>query len=92
MGALGQRGAKWRRKSGCFFSKEHNEVTVLCNGTDRHEIPAETSIGVLYRTLIKEFQKISLKELLPPNRHFSAVLTGVHLTRLQVMGYVSGLC
>jgi len=34
-----------------------NEVAFLCNGTDLHEIPAKTSVTVLYQTLIEEFQK-----------------------------------
>jgi len=33
------------------FCKEYVEVPVLCNGIDRQEILAKTSVGVLYRTL-----------------------------------------
>jgi len=36
-GALGQRGAKWRRKGGCFCNG-YNKVALLCNRRDRHEI------------------------------------------------------
>ena len=31
------------------------ELTFLCDGTDRHEIQAKLSIGVLYPILIQEF-------------------------------------
>ena len=37
---------KWRRKSGCFYNW-YNQVVFRCNGIDRHEIRAKTSIGVL---------------------------------------------
>jgi len=37
------------------FCNGYNELTFLCNGTDRHKIWAKTSISVLYRTLIEEF-------------------------------------
>ena len=43
------------------FCNGYNELALLCNGTDRHEIPAKTSIGVHYWTLIEEFCKFSLK-------------------------------
>jgi len=74
------------------FGKEYNEVAVLCNATDRHEISAKTSIGVLYRILIKKnFEKFPLMgdfALKPP---FSDVLTGLRITRLEVTGYVTKL-
>jgi len=50
--ALGLNGRKMAAKSG--FCKEYNKVTFLCDWTDRHEIPAKTLIGVLYRTLIEQ--------------------------------------
>jgi len=33
-------------KSGSFFCNGYNELAFLCNGTDRHEIWAKTSIAV----------------------------------------------
>ena len=41
-------GERW------VFCEGYIEFAFLCNGTDRHEIPAKTSIGMLYRTLIEE--------------------------------------
>jgi len=50
------------------------------------------SIGVLYRTLMEEFPKFSLKGVtVPQKRHVGVVLTDLCLTSLQVTGYVSRL-
>jgi len=54
-----------------------------------HEIPAKTSICVLWWTLYEEFQKFVLKGvILPQNRHFWVVLVALHVTDLQVTGYI----
>jgi len=91
LGALGQGAQNGGEKD--VFCKEYNEVAFLCNETDRYEIPAKTSIGVLHRTLMDEFRKFSLKVMiLPPNRHSWVFVTVLRLTRPQVTGYVSGLC
>jgi len=93
LGALAK-GAQNGSKKWVFFPKGYNEFAFLCNWTDWHEILAKTSVAVIYRTLIEEFQNFSLKGvILCQNCHFSAVfLTGLHLTCLQRAGYVSGLC
>ena len=62
---LGQRGAKWRRKSECFVTGTMTLFS-LCNGRDRHEIRPKKLIGVLCWTLIEEFWQFSLKGVICP--------------------------
>jgi len=67
----------------------YSGIVFVCNGTDRHEIQAKTSVSVFCWTLIEEFWKLSLKGwFLPENCHFGVVLTGLCVTGLQVSGYV----
>ena len=80
--------AKWAR-DGRDITNSHFD---LCNGTYRHEIPATNVNRCALSTLIDEFIKVSFKGvILPSNRHFLAVLTGLRLTCLQLTNYVSGL-
>jgi len=65
------------------FCNGYNEVVFLCNRTDQHEIRCHLL------NLNRRIPKISLNgAILPQNRRFGVVLTGLRVTGLQVSGYV----
>jgi len=88
-GALGQRGAKWRRKKVMFLVTGTMKLFFLCNGIDWHEIPANNVNQCPLLNLNKRIlKKISLKGvILPQNHHFVVVLMDLRVTDLQVRGY-----
>jgi len=68
------------------FCNGYNELAFLCNGTDRHEIPAKMSIAVLYWTLIEEVWKFTIKGLILHQTAIFGLLWRLSLTQAYMSG------
>jgi len=76
---------KWRRKRWviCNGYKLTMKLFIFVTGQIDMKFWQKTSVGVLCWTLMEEFWKFSLKVvILPQNRHFWVVLTGLRVTDL----------
>jgi len=76
------------KKVDVFFYNGYNELTFLCNTTDRQIILAKIINRCTLLNLNRIMKIFHQGVVLPANYHFWVVLMGLHVTGLQVRGYV----